>query len=77
MGGQAEVYFRVGLSPLSQSDRSQTSEVLDPLKYAWGLTWSPLLDFDNFNQEQEQKLYVDFQKGQYSLLHVCREFWHA
>jgi hypothetical protein len=55
MGGQAEVYFRVGLSPLSQSDRSQTSEVLDPLKYAWGLTWSPLLDFDNCNQEQEQK----------------------
>ena len=56
---------------------NQTSEVLDPLKYWWGLTWSPLLDFDNFNQEQEQKLYVDFQKGQYSLLHVCREFWHA
>ena len=51
----------------------QTSEVLDPLKYAWGLTWSPLLDFDNFNQEQEQKLYVNFQKAQYSLLHVLSE----
>ncbi len=48
----------------------QTSEVLDPMKYWWGLTWSPLLDFDNFNQEQEQSLYVDFQKAQYSLLHV-------
>ena len=46
---------------------NQTSEVLDPLKYWCGLTWSPLLDFDNFNQEQEQKLYVDFQKAQYSL----------
>ena len=52
---------------------NQTSEVLDPLKYWWGLTWSPLLDFDNFNQEQEQKLYVDFQKAQYSLLHVLSE----
>jgi len=49
---------------------NQTSEVLDPFQYWWGLTWSPLLDFDNFNQEQEQKLYVDFQKAQYSLLHV-------
>jgi hypothetical protein len=36
----------------------QTSKVLDPLKYWWGLTWNPLLDFDNFNQEQEQKLYA-------------------
>ena len=52
---------------------NQTSEVLDPLKYWWGLTWNPLLDFDNFNPEQEQKLYVDFQKAQYSLLHVLSE----
>jgi len=46
---------------------------LDPSKYWWGLTWNPLLDFDNFNPEQEQKLYVDFQKDQYSLLHVLSE----
>jgi hypothetical protein len=52
---------------------NQTSEVLDPLNYWWGLTWSPLLDFDNMTQEQEQKLYVDFQKAQYSLLHVLSE----
>jgi hypothetical protein len=52
---------------------NQTSEVLDPLNYWWGLTWSPLLDLDNMNQEQEQKLYVDFQKAQYSLLHVLSE----
>ena len=39
---------------------NQTSEVLDPLDYWWGLTWSPLLDLDNMNQEHEQKLYVDF-----------------
>ena len=49
---------------------NQTSEVLDPLDYWWGLTWSPLLDLDNMNQEQEQKLYVDFHKAHYSLLHV-------
>ena len=52
---------------------NQTSESLDPSKYWWGLTWSPLLDFDNFNQEQEQKLYVGFQKAQYSLLHLLSE----
>ena len=52
---------------------NQTSEVLDPFQYWWGLTWSPLLDFDNFNQEQEQKLCVDFQKAQYPLLHVLSE----
>ena len=52
---------------------NQTSESLDPSKYWWGLTWNALLDFDNFNQEQEQKLYVDFQKAQYSLLHVLSE----
>ena len=52
---------------------NQTSETLDPSKYWWGLTWNALLDFDNFNQEQEQKLYVDFQKAQYSLLHVLSE----
>ena len=46
---------------------------MDPSKYWWGLTWNALLDFDNFNQEQEQKLYVDFQKAQYSLLHVLSE----
>jgi hypothetical protein len=46
---------------------------LDPSKYWWGLTWSPLLDFENFNPEQEQKFYVDFQKAQYSLLHVLSE----
>ncbi len=32
---------------------NQTSESLDPSKYWWGLTWSPLLDFENFNTEQE------------------------
>jgi len=68
MGGQAEVLLRV--RPLLAN---QTSEVLDPLNYWWGLTWSPLLDFDNMTQEQEQKLYVDFQKAQYSLLHVLSE----
>ena len=52
---------------------NQTSEALDPLDYWWGLTWSPLLDLDNITQEQEQKLYVDFQKAQYSLLHVLSE----
>ncbi len=52
---------------------NQTSESLDPSKYWWGLTWNALLDFDNFTQEQEQKLYVDFQKAQYSLLHVLSE----
>ena len=52
---------------------NQTSESLDPSKYWWGLTWSPLLDFENFNPEQEQKFYVDFQKAQYSLLHVLSE----
>jgi hypothetical protein len=52
---------------------NQTSEVLDPGQYWWGLTWNPLLDLDNTSSEQEQKLYVDFQKGQYSLLHVLSE----
>jgi hypothetical protein len=52
---------------------NQTSESLDPSKYWWGLSWNTLLDFDNFNQEQEQKLYVDFQKAQYSWLHVLSE----
>ena len=52
---------------------NQTSESLDPSKYWWGLTWNALLDLDNLNQEQEQKLYVDFQKAQYSLLHVLSE----
>jgi hypothetical protein len=52
---------------------NQTSEVLDLLDYWWGPTWSPLFDLDNMNQEQEQKLYVDFQKAQYSLLHVVSE----
>jgi hypothetical protein len=52
---------------------NQTSEVLDPLNYWWGLTWSPLLDLDKINPEQEQKFYVDFQKAQYSLLHVLSE----
>jgi hypothetical protein len=46
---------------------------LDPSKYWWGLTWNALLDFDNFTQEQEQRLYIDFQKAQYSLLHVLSE----
>ena len=69
MGGQAEVRFRVNYPLLA----NQTSEVLDPLEYWWGLTWSPLLDLNNLNQEQEQKLYVDFQKAQYSLLHVLSE----
>jgi hypothetical protein len=31
---------------------NQTSEVLDPLKYWWGLTWSPLLDFDGTHEKQ-------------------------
>jgi hypothetical protein len=52
---------------------NQTSEVLDPLNYWWDLTWRPLLDLDNMNQEQEPRLYVDFQKAQYSLLHVLSE----
>jgi hypothetical protein len=52
---------------------NQLSEVLDPLDYWWGLNWSPLLDLDSMTQEQEQKLYVDFQKAQYSLLHVLSE----
>ena len=52
---------------------NQTSESLDPSKYWWGLTWSPLLDFERFDSDQEQKLYVDFQKAQYSLLHVLSE----
>ena len=52
---------------------NQTSESLDPSKYWWGLKWSPLLDFDRFDADQEQKLYVDFQKAQYSLLHVLSE----
>jgi len=52
---------------------NQTSESLDPSKYWWGLTWSPLLDFERFDADQEQKLYVDFQKAQYSLLHVLSE----
>jgi len=52
---------------------NQTSEDLDPGQYWWGLTWNPLLDLDNITPEQEQKLYVDFQKGQYSLLHVLSE----
>ena len=43
---------------------NQTSESLDLSKYWWGLTWNALLDLDNLNQEQEQKLYVDFQKAQ-------------
>jgi hypothetical protein len=30
---------------------NQTSEVLDPLDYWWGLTWTPLLDLE---QRQEQ-----------------------
>jgi hypothetical protein len=47
---------------------NQTSESLDPSKYWWGLTWNALLDFDS--PDQEQKLYLDFQKAQYSLLHV-------
>ena len=46
---------------------NQTSESLDPSTYWWGLTWNAVLDIDNLNQEQEQKLYVDFQKAQYSL----------
>ena len=33
----------------------------------------PYLLSDNMTQEQEQKLYVDFQKAQYSLLHVVSE----
>jgi hypothetical protein len=32
-----------------------------------------ILDFDNMMQEEEQKLYFDFQKAQYSLLHVLSE----
>lgn len=52
---------------------NQTSESLDPSKYWWGLTWSPLLNFERFDADQEQKLYVDFQKAQYSLLHVLSE----
>ena len=52
---------------------NQTSESLDASKYWWGLTWSPLLDFERFDADQEQKLYVDFQKAQYSLLHVLSE----
>ncbi len=35
---------------------NQTFEVLDPSKHWWGLTWSALLDFDHFTQNQEQKL---------------------
>ena len=41
---------------------NQTSEVLDPSKYWWGLTWSPLLDFDNFNQEQDRSSMLTFRK---------------
>jgi hypothetical protein len=52
---------------------NQTSESLDPSTYWWGLTWNAVLDIDNLTQEQEQKLYVDFQKAQYSLLHVLSE----
>ena len=52
---------------------NQTSESLDPSAYWWGLTWNAVLDIDNLTQEQEQKLYVDFQKAQYSLLHVLSE----
>ena len=37
------------------------------------MTWNAVLDIDNLTQEQEQKLYVDFQKAQYSLLHVLSE----
>ena len=52
---------------------NQTSESLDPSSHWWGLTWNAVLDIDNLTQEQEQKLYVDFQKAQYSLLHVLSE----
>jgi len=52
---------------------NQMSDVLDHTQYWWGLTWSALLDIDNMSQEQEQKLYVDFQKAQYSLLHVMSD----
>ena len=67
MGEQVEVRFRVSLSSLSQSNL----RVLGPFQVL--VTWSPLLDFENFNTEQEQKLYVDFQKAQYFLLHVLSE----
>jgi hypothetical protein len=38
-----------------------------------GSDLEPFLDLDNMTQEQEQKLYIDFQKAQYSLLHVLSE----
>jgi len=52
---------------------TQLSEIVDHTQYWWGLTWNALLDVDNMTQAEEQKLYVDFSKAQYSLLHVMSE----
>ena len=75
MGGQAEVLLRVRPSPVVQSDVRSFGPfgLLVGSLHWWGLTWIPLLDLDNMNEEQEQKLYVDFHKAQYSLLHVLSE----
>jgi hypothetical protein len=52
---------------------NQLSEVCNPEKYWWGLEWHALFDFETMDKTEEQKLYLDFLKAQYSLLHVLAE----
>jgi hypothetical protein len=50
---------------------NQLSEVCNPEDYWWGLThFVRLRDLDKV---EEQKLYLDFSKAQYSILHVLSE----
>ena len=51
----------------------QLSDPINPLDYWWGLTWKPLYDFTHMSAQEEQKLYAEFQKAQYSILHVISE----
>jgi hypothetical protein len=47
------------------------SEKINPEEYWWGLHWNPqLFDFDVMTKADEQQIYLNFSKSQYSLLQV-------
>ena len=53
----------------------QTADPLDPSLPWWGLTW--LYDFDSMSAQDEQKVFSEFLKAQYSLLHILTENFYT
>jgi len=52
---------------------NQLSEVCNPKDYWWGISWHNLLDFENMDKTDEQKVFLSFSKTQHSILHFLSE----